>query len=76
MPIFTFHGRLPQQLRIAATTSGLRDLAPLVALRHLTGSMVAYLVACHRGMSVLTLPLNPDIYRLEAEGIYSHGSFT
>ena len=27
-----------------------------------TRSMVAYLVACHRDMSVLTLPLNPDIY--------------
>ena len=25
--------------------------------------MVAYLVACHQDMSVLTLPLNPDIYR-------------
>ena len=24
--------------------------------------MVAYLVACQRDMSVLTLPLNPDIY--------------
>ena len=31
-------------------------------LRHTTGSMVVYLVACHRNMSVLTLPLNPDIY--------------
>ncbi len=30
-------------------------------LRHPTGSMVAYLVACHRDMSVLTFPLNPDI---------------
>ncbi len=31
-------------------------------LRHPTGSMVAYLVARHRDTSVLTLPLNPDIY--------------
>ncbi len=31
-----------------------------IVVRHPIGSMVAYLVACH--MSVLTLPLNPDIY--------------
>ena len=32
-------------------------------LSHPTGGMVAYLVACHRDMSVLTLPLNPDIHK-------------
>ena len=29
--------------------------------QHPTGTIVAYLVACHQDMSVLTLPLNPDI---------------
>ncbi len=45
-------------------------------LRHPTGSMVAYLVARHRDMSVLTLPVNPDIYRWKTrlyQGSQRHG---
>ena len=34
-----------------------------IKARH--SAVVAYLVACHRDMSVLALPLNPDIYQGE-----------
>ncbi len=64
-----FYRHLCQDLILSGKQTYLGGVPPnmppwvaLTTLRHPTSGMVAYLVVHHQDMSVLTLPLNPDIY--------------